>query len=40
MIEVPEGLRNFLIEHLVKQKPEPLQAGSGSSSVCSMTEWQ
>jgi hypothetical protein len=40
MPEVPKGLCDFLVQHLVEEKAEPLHACSGSSSVCSMTEWQ
>ena len=38
--ELPKCLRDFLVEHLVEQKQAPVHACSGSSSVCSMTEWQ
>ena len=40
MPEVPKRLRHFLVEHLVEEKQAPVHACSGSSSVCSMTEWQ
>ena len=40
MPEVPKRLRYILIKHLVEEKQGPVHACSGSSSVCSITEWQ
>jgi hypothetical protein len=40
MIAASESVCNLLVKHLVEQEPEPIHTRSGSSSVCSMTEWQ